>query len=407
MHALVAGDRGPRRLRARAPGARPASPVSERRSHPRLRAMVGEPTRAAPGRQDGDRGFPSRGSAGAARRRPPTGRALNCSRDLECDGRLPDRLGELAWRARARDLLPRAPRLAVSRAWRNIIKAAYPRGPACAGARSSARSSPASASTRSSRRAAATPSGGLAKRSVEGSSYATHRLHPRPAQPLRLRRRDAPRDLGGRDRRSCRRVLGPSFDFSWAFHNPGTFLKAVAIVLAVALVIVLWFAEQIGDFRRRAHPGVRDPAGPARVPPAASRSGRGSTGRCGWSAVLFFLHAFGLPATVHNALLVQVSAGLASLSADHPVGDRHRAGVPPLPVARPGVEDGSALLQRRHADHAHRRQPRRSASQRSSSRCGPCTGASARGYDFDRPRYSMSVPDPGSDPVPKACRLRH
>ena len=29
--------------------------------------------------------------------------------------------------------------------------------------------------------------------------------------------------------------------------------------------------------------------------------------------MLFFLHAFGLPATLHNALLVQVSAALASL----------------------------------------------------------------------------------------------
>jgi uncharacterized protein (TIRG00374 family) len=34
---------------------------------------------------------------------------------------------------------------------------------------------------------------------------------------------------------------------------------------------------------------------------------------CRFAVVLFFLHAFGLPATVHNALLVQVSAALASL----------------------------------------------------------------------------------------------
>ena len=31
------------------------------------------------------------------------------------------------------------------------------------------------------------------------------------------------------------------------------------------------------------------------------------------AAVLFMLHAFGLPVTVHNALLVQVSSGLASI----------------------------------------------------------------------------------------------
>ena len=30
------------------------------------------------------------------------------------------------------------------------------------------------------------------------------------------------------------KVLGPSFDFGWAFHNPGTFLKVIGLVLVVA-----------------------------------------------------------------------------------------------------------------------------------------------------------------------------
>ena len=37
-------------------------------------------------------------------------------------------------------------------------------------------------------------------------------------------------------------------------------------------------------------------------------------------AIFFFLRAFGLPATIHNALLVQVSAGLASLLPISPSG---------------------------------------------------------------------------------------
>jgi uncharacterized membrane protein YbhN (UPF0104 family) len=37
-------------------------------------------------------------------------------------------------------------------------------------------------------------------------------------------------------------------------------------------------------------------------------------------SVLFFLHAFGLPVSVHNALLVLVSAGLASLLPISPSG---------------------------------------------------------------------------------------
>jgi len=115
------------------------------------------------------------------------------------------------------------------------------------------------------------------------------------------------------------KVLGPSFDFGWAFHNPGTFLKATALVLAVLLVLLLWFAEQIGDFRARLAQGF-----------AILRDRRAYFRRVAlwqavdWSfrlvAIFFFLRAFGLPATIHNALLVQVSAGLASLLPISPSG---------------------------------------------------------------------------------------
>jgi uncharacterized membrane protein YbhN (UPF0104 family) len=151
----------------------------------------------------------------------------------------------------------------------------------------------------------------LAKRSVEGSSYATI------ASTLILL------SLFDFVVATCLviwaavtgqlpQVLGPSFDFSWAFHNPGTFLKVVAVVLAVAVVIVLWFAEQIGDFRRRLTQGfaiLKDRR--AYLRRVAFWQGIDWTLRL--VGVLFFLHAFGLPVTVHNALLVQVSAGLASL----------------------------------------------------------------------------------------------
>jgi uncharacterized membrane protein YbhN (UPF0104 family) len=151
----------------------------------------------------------------------------------------------------------------------------------------------------------------LAKRSVEGSSYATI------ASTLVLL------SLFDFVVATCLviwaavtgqlpQVLGPSFDFSWAFHNPGTFLKVVAVVLVVAVVVVLWFAEQIGDFRRRLTQGfaiLKDRR--AYLRRVAFWQGIDWTLRL--VAVLFFLHAFGLPVTVHNALLVQVSAGLASL----------------------------------------------------------------------------------------------
>ena len=160
----------------------------------------------------------------------------------------------------------------------------------------------------------------LAKRSVEGSSFTTI-----AATLLVLTIFDflvasslviwavASGYLPGQD------VLGPSFDFGWVVHNPVTFLKGIGILLLVLLVVVLWFAEQIGDFRRRLAQGfviLRDRQ--------AYFRGVVLWQVADWllrfAAVLFFLHAFGLPATVHNALLVQVSAALASLLPISPSG---------------------------------------------------------------------------------------
>ena len=218
----------------------------------------------------------------------------------------------MAWGALALGITCHVLRLlAVSRAWRNIIKGAYPQ------ARVRWRSIVASVFAGVGVNAIIPARGGeavrvvLAKRSVEGSSYATI------ASTLVLL------SLFDFVVATCLviwaavtgqlpQVLGPSFDFSWAFHNPGTFLKVVAVVLAVAVVIVLWFAEQIGDFRRRLTQGfaiLKDRR--AYLRRVAFWQGIDWTLRL--VAVLFFLHAFGLPVTVHNALLVQVSAGLASL----------------------------------------------------------------------------------------------
>ena len=230
-----------------------------------------------------------------------------------------DRLGELAWGALALGIACHVLRLlAVSRAWRNIIKGAYPEK------RVRWRSIVASVFAGAGVNAIIPARSGdavrvvLAKRSVEGSSYATI------ASTIVLL------SLFDFVVATCLvtwaavtgqlpKVLGPSFDFGWAFHNPGTFLKVVAVVLAVAVVVLLWYAERIGDFRRRLAQGfaiLKDrPAYLRRV-----AFWQAIDWMLRFAAVLFFLRAFGLPATVHNALLVQVSAGLASLLPISPSG---------------------------------------------------------------------------------------
>jgi uncharacterized membrane protein YbhN (UPF0104 family) len=114
-------------------------------------------------------------------------------------------------------------------------------------------------------------------------------------------------------------VLGPSFDFGWVVRNPATFLKGIGIMLLILLVALLWFAEQIGDFRRRLAQGFsifRDRQAYLR----GVILWQVADWLLRFAAVLFFLHAFGLPGTVHNALLVQVSAALASLLPISPSG---------------------------------------------------------------------------------------
>jgi uncharacterized membrane protein YbhN (UPF0104 family) len=208
--------------------------------------------------------------------------------------------------------------LAVSRAWRNIIKGAYPRAVVRFRSIVAAVFAGVGVNAIIPVRSGDAVRVVLAKRSVEGSSYATI-----ASTVVLLSLFDFVvatclvlwAALSGR----LPEVLGPSFDFGWAFHNPGTFLKAIAIVLAVLLVVVLWFAEEIGGFRRRLAQGfsiLRDRRAYFRR--VALWQGIDWTLRL--VAVLFFLKAFGLPVTLENALLVQVSAGLASLLPISPSG---------------------------------------------------------------------------------------
>jgi uncharacterized membrane protein YbhN (UPF0104 family) len=210
--------------------------------------------------------------------------------------------------------------LCVSAAWRNIIQAAYPKAPV-------PRRSILGAVFAGVGVNAIIPARGgdavrvfLAKRSVPQSTYTTITstlvllsLFDFLVAGSLVLWAVANGYLGGGD------VLGPSFDFGWAIRNPGTFVKVIGLVLVILLVVVLWFAEQIGDFRRRITQGfsiLRDRQGYLRRVVAWQVA----DWLLRFAAVLFFLHAFGLAATLHNALLVQVSAALASLLPISPSG---------------------------------------------------------------------------------------
>jgi len=203
----------------------------------------------------------------------------------------------------------------VSRAWRNIIKGAYPRervrwrsilGAQLAGAGVNA----------------IVPARGgdavrvlLAKRSVPGSSIATL------ASTLLLLTLFDSVIAGGLmlwalaagvlpGTNVLRRL--PSFDFGWVLEDPGTALVVFGLALLVVLMLVLWFAESLIGLRARIAQGfaiLRDKG----VYLRRVASWQTIDWLLRLVAVFWFLNAFGLPATLYNAVLVQVTSSLAGL----------------------------------------------------------------------------------------------
>jgi uncharacterized membrane protein YbhN (UPF0104 family) len=109
------------------------------------------------------------------------------------------------------------------------------------------------------------------------------------------------------------------FDFHWFFaHLRGT-LIAIGVILLLLLLVLLWFAEDLIGFRERVARGfavfsdktyyLRHVA----VWQVADWSLRLIT-------IYFFLRAFHVPATLHNAILVQVTQSLAVLFPISPSG---------------------------------------------------------------------------------------
>jgi uncharacterized membrane protein YbhN (UPF0104 family) len=111
----------------------------------------------------------------------------------------------------------------------------------------------------------------------------------------------------------------PSLDYGWAFRHPTIGLVLALLLLLFGAALIAWIAERVDEFRAKVAQGFAALADRnyylTRVVPWQLLD---------WMlrlvTVFFFLRAFHIPATVHNALLVQVSQSLATILPISPAG---------------------------------------------------------------------------------------
>jgi uncharacterized membrane protein YbhN (UPF0104 family) len=244
-----------------------------------------------------------------------------------------DHLAAVEWKWLALGVLCHLCKLvAVSRAWRNILRAAYPdrriRWPQIFGAYVAGTGVNALIPAR----------GGdvvrlfLAKRRIEGSTYTTlvstsllQTLFDMVVAGCFVLWALTQHVLPGVNVLKSPRL--PSLDYGWAFRHPTAGLILFGLLLLFGTALVAWIAEHVDRFKAKVAQGF-----------AAFRDRSYYLRRvvvwqlADWTlrlvAVFFFLRAFGIPATLHNALLVQVSQSLATI----------------LPVSPGGIGTEQALL---------------------------------------------------------------
>ena len=234
-----------------------------------------------------------------------------------------DGLTSIAWLPLALAVLCHLGRVASrTRAWRNIIGAAYPHATVrwrdAFGAYAAAIGANALLPAR----------GGdvlrlyIAKHRVEGSTYPTlgatllaETIFDTCAGLLLLSWALAAGVLPGRS------VLPdlPGIDWLWAFHNPRAAAGILFLALVVATILAITGIHRITGFWSRVGQGltiVREPRRYLREVAAWQA--------LDWAfrltAIFFFLRAFGLPTDVHNVLSVQVAQTLSTLLPLTPAG---------------------------------------------------------------------------------------
>jgi uncharacterized membrane protein YbhN (UPF0104 family) len=207
--------------------------------------------------------------------------------------------------------------LAVSRAWRNIVQAAYPER------RVRWRSMFGAYVAGTGVNAIIPARGGdvvrlyLAKHRIDGSTYTTlvstsllQTLFDMAIATCFVLWALTQHVLPGID--VLKSPSLPSLDYGWAFRHPTVGLILFGLLLIFGTALVAWVAERVDHFKAKVAQGF-----------AAFRD-RSYYVRhvvvwqlLDWSlrlvAIFFFLRAFGIPATLYNVLLVQVSQSLATI----------------------------------------------------------------------------------------------
>ena len=214
--------------------------------------------------------------------------------------------------------------LAVSRAWRNIIQAAYP------DRRVRWRQMFGSYVAGTGVNALIPARGGdvvrlfLAKRRVEGSTHTTlvstsllQTIFDMLVASCFILWAVTQHVLPGLD--VLRSPSLPALDYGWAFRHPTAGLILFGLLLLFGTALIAWVAERVEEFKAKVAQGfaaVRDRSYYLRrvvLWQVVDWSLRLAT-------VFFFLRAFGIPATLRNALLVQVSQSLATIFPVSPAG---------------------------------------------------------------------------------------
>jgi uncharacterized membrane protein YbhN (UPF0104 family) len=111
----------------------------------------------------------------------------------------------------------------------------------------------------------------------------------------------------------------PDWDFAWLLNHPRAPETVAAVLALISVVAFVWIRRRVRAFRARVAQGFTV----MRTPRVYLR--RVVTWQaCDWMLRLvttwFFLRAFGIPATLRNVLLVQVTSSLATLAPVTPGG---------------------------------------------------------------------------------------